>query len=204
MRYVNILSALLFVFVIWVIPVKSDELNFPVTFDFVNMEISDILKAISVNYNINIVPDKDVSGRFSIRLSSVPLKTALNSFLNANGFKISEKDNIFSVSVIKENPYIKIIDNKLTLHSDNIPINEILRAVSVQTNLNIITSQPLDIKITAHINNVDPLSGLIKILNENGLSITQDNNYIKVYPVKPKYNIVYDDEKDYIAIEAVN
>ncbi len=174
-----------------------------VNFNFEKMEISDILKSISRGYSINIIAEKDVTGIYSIHISGVQLKNALNAFLSANGFKLTEKDGIFLVSKIKENPYIKLLNNKLTVHCDNVAINEIIRNISVQTNLNITTAQPLDNKITAHINNAEPVECLIKILADNNLSVSLENNYYKIYLAKPKFSVVFDKESAKLSIESL-
>jgi len=203
MRVINLFLILIFFMLPYYSNAEQSEVSDKiVNFNFEKMEISDILKSISRGYEINIITEKDVTGIYSIRLSGVGLKNALNTFLSANGFKLSEKDGIFVVSKIKENPYIKLLNNKLTVHCDNIPINEIVRNISVQTNLNITTSQPLDNKITAHINNAEPVECLIKILADNNLSVSVENNYYKIFPVKPKFSITFNKAGGRISIDA--
>jgi type IV pilus assembly protein PilQ len=68
-----------------------------ISLDYMNANLSDVLKAISYSYDLNIVVTKDMSGTVSAKLNDLTLEDALNAILSINNYAFMRKGNIVYV-----------------------------------------------------------------------------------------------------------
>lgn len=68
-----------------------------ISLDYNNANLSDVLKAISYSYNVNIVATKDMSGKVSAKLNNLTLDEALNAILTINKYAFTRKGGIIHV-----------------------------------------------------------------------------------------------------------
>ena len=80
-------------------PAEEEELgtdNVP-SLEFIDIPITNILKALSKSYGINIVPRSEVKGNITINLQDVTLKEALEAVLKVGGYRYEREGNIIFV-----------------------------------------------------------------------------------------------------------
>jgi type IV pilus assembly protein PilQ len=68
-----------------------------VTLDFVSADISDVLKALSLQTHTNIVSGPDVKGAITVSLANVTLDQALNMISHISGFQYAKIGNTYAV-----------------------------------------------------------------------------------------------------------
>lgn len=168
--------------------------------NFTQTDIRDVLQAIAIQQNVNIVPDRDVTGPVDIHIKAVPLDDALELLCTTNGLTYSLVGNTYRISKVVENPFVRFVDNKLTIYSNNVDLRQILSSISRATGLSINTTKPIDAKITTYINDQPAESAIAKILFDNGFTFERENNVYTVSPVMPPYRIEYGQGK--VTVEA--
>jgi len=72
--------------------------NMMVDLDFVNTDIVQILKALALQANVNIVTSPDVAGRITVTLDSVSVKDALDIVTALGGVRYAKVGNTFVVT----------------------------------------------------------------------------------------------------------
>ena len=77
---------------------KKDYKGAPMTMDFVNAEVTNILRLIGEVSNLNIVWGPEVKGSFSMRLKDVPWDQALDLILDNNNLAKREQGNVVWVA----------------------------------------------------------------------------------------------------------
>lgn len=65
--------------------------------DAPNIEITQVLDEIARAAKVNIVSDQDVRGAVTVRFDSMPLASGLTTILEANGYTLEVRDNLFLV-----------------------------------------------------------------------------------------------------------
>ncbi|MDD5774161.1 MAG: secretin and TonB N-terminal domain-containing protein [bacterium] len=65
--------------------------------DFVDAEISDVLRILAEEFQLNIVAGTDIKGKVTVSFNNVTLDDALASILRVNGYDYVKKDNIIRI-----------------------------------------------------------------------------------------------------------
>lgn len=74
------------------------ELSSTVTLDFVNTDVVQILKALAMQANVNIVTSPDVAGKLSVSLGSIPLGQAMDLITTMSGVRYTRVGNTYIVA----------------------------------------------------------------------------------------------------------
>jgi len=83
--------------------VTDDFPKVNISLDLRDMEIIEALKYIATKANLNIIPTKEVSGRTSLMVESVPAKDVFDIILRSNNLAYEKKGDIYNV--MTENEY---------------------------------------------------------------------------------------------------
>jgi type IV pilus assembly protein PilQ len=73
-----------------------------ITLNIKDIDITEVLKFLSLKRRINVIAGKDVSGPVSVNLYDVPFTIALQAILRSNGFTYHQQDNIIFVTRVSE------------------------------------------------------------------------------------------------------
>ncbi len=76
-----------------------------ITVDFRNLEILDVIRIISREYDLNIIAGDDVQGKVTVSFRDVAVDEALENILLVNGYSYIKEDNVIrvvSLEVMKE------------------------------------------------------------------------------------------------------
>ncbi|MFH1562721.1 MAG: secretin N-terminal domain-containing protein [Nitrospirota bacterium] len=152
------------------IPPVSEVLPQFITVDFKDADINDVLRALASQQKVNIVSDEPLKGRVTIHLTKVPFDTGLMALLNAYGLTYTKEGIIYKVTkLVPKKPYTLSIERGyLTLDAKKVDINEILRAISLESGVNIVTDKSVAGEISIYLKNVPVEVGLERILRTGG------------------------------------
>lgn len=160
-----------------------------VSFDFKDADIKDVVRAIATQTGENIVADRDVQGRITVHLRDVPFEEALKILLEANGFTYEKRGNIYQVKklerVVEERPQtIKVVGERLTVDVKKMEITELLRRISREGRINIITDKGVAGTVDLHLDDVLLRTGLAAFLNAHGFTMTESEGIYRVSPME--------------------
>src|SRR4030042_965205 len=99
------------------IPVP-DSIKIPVL-DFKNTDIRDVLRALGMQYNVNIYLEPDVKGEISLYLVDISLKDAIDFIVKRQGYDFSVKTGIVTVFKPEEAPPQPPPKAKVIFHKEN-------------------------------------------------------------------------------------
>ena len=178
---------------------RHSTINFlggKLTVDVQNVNIKDLLKEISVLTSTSIVPDSKVEGEISGKLYQVDLDDGLHALLEGNGFQIVRHKNIYQVSM-GDNPsspakrpqgkasgssglYIDFSNGKLTLDASNCSLQEIIKAISEKSDMQIITYGTISGEISAKLRNAPLTKALALLLGGTMFTFVQKDSIILI------------------------
>lgn len=90
-----------------------------VSLDFVDADIRNVFKILSLKSGVNIVASPEVTGAISIQLDDVPWKQALDVILQNYGYAYEQKDNIIMVTTVDD---LKLRRENAALLADQEPL----------------------------------------------------------------------------------
>jgi len=159
------------------------------TLNYQQGEIKDILRAISLAEGANIITDRDVEGPITVYLKDVTLEGALEAITTPNGFTWDRENDIYRVRKIRENPYVRVRNGKVTIHADNIAIGPFIDAASRATGLNLSLTEPIQMNITTHLTDLPLEDGILQALRVNGLAVTKEGSVFRISPARAPVKI---------------
>ena len=172
------------------------------TLNFLQVSIREVLSALAMKREINIVMAQEVSGKISVHLYMVTLEEALEAITLAGGFSYHKRGNLYYVSkskktIVSPKPAkTKSIDERveiadqlsdeglMTLNFFQIGIREVLSALAMKREINIAMAQAVSGKISVHLYMVTLEEALEAITLAGGFSYHKYGNLYYVY--KPK------------------
>ena len=146
-------------------------------------DVRDVLRAIAMQYDVNIVPDSYVAGDITIHLQNAPFETGLRTLLEMNGFEYEKQDGMYLVHAkddVAESFKVSFQDGKLTVDAENTDVRQLLSEISKQANLNIVSESGLIGNVTAHLSDVPVEEALYALLAANGFMVDEDNGIYRV------------------------
>jgi type IV pilus secretin PilQ/predicted competence protein len=75
-------------------PIKKETL---MTLNFYQSDIQEVLSALAIQQNINIVTEQDIAGDITVHLYEVPFDTALGAICQSGGFRYYKQNNVYYV-----------------------------------------------------------------------------------------------------------
>jgi type IV pilus assembly protein PilQ len=153
-----------------------------ITFDFIDADVRDVLRAIGIQTGVNIVVDKSVEGTITVHLEKVSLTEGLNMMLKANGYTLEQRENYFFVKKMEKERRkdITATAERITLDVKNIPADELIRDVAIQSKINIVADQTVTGDITGILYNVPLERGLSSLLSANGFILKKSGGIYEV------------------------
>ena len=145
-------------------------------------DILDVLVEIARKAGINIVADKTVQGKVNIRLDRVPLDTALQTFLNANGFIMAKVEGIYRVSATEKAVPVtmNISEGLVSLDVEDADLGKLARQIAIQSGLNLIIFGSVREPVNARFNKILLDDALSLIFKGSRYSYKRDGNILMV------------------------
>ncbi len=70
--------------------------------EFREVDIKDVLRQLSKQYNLNIAFSKSIAGLVTVQLHNVTIDEALDSIITVNGFVYTKKEDVIKVTTVEE------------------------------------------------------------------------------------------------------
>jgi len=86
------------------------KLNEKISLEFRDADIKEVLSGLSTSYGINIVCDKEVQGKVSVKLEDVTVEEALKAILDISGYRYERRGSIIYVENISKGKISKIFN----------------------------------------------------------------------------------------------
>jgi type IV pilus assembly protein PilQ len=167
------------------------------TVDVQNVDIKEFLKELSTKTAVSIVPDAKVSGTLSGKLYQVPLDDGLRALLESNGFKVTKRRNIYQV--VTESPpaqsmpsprsrssssgsnfHVDFNNGLLTVDVTNGDLEDIIRAIAEQSDVEIVTYGSIKSEVNAKLNGIPLTEALALLLGGTRFTFVQKENVILI------------------------
>jgi type IV pilus assembly protein PilQ len=156
-------------------------LNGVLSADLSGESLSDVVRAIAEASGQNIVVRQGVEGPVRGLLTAVPLAAGLKTLMETNGFSVRERDGIYHIDRSGVSPpadgqaqgqsfWVEATDSTVSFEVTNAPIADILREVSVQSQMNLITYKQPEGQITARVSGVTPEEALTVLFRGTGIT----------------------------------
>jgi type II secretory pathway component GspD/PulD (secretin) len=171
------------------IPV-ADSMKVPVL-DFKNTDIRDVLRAIGMQYNVNIYLEPEVKGPISLYLTDIKVKNAIDFIVKRMGYAYIVENGI--VKVFKNEPpppakpaepavVFSVKSGLLTVDLKNIPAERVARLFTDSAGMNVVLDGTASKDITSHLVNVDVKRALKVLFESNGYDVKtiDDVHYVSM------------------------
>jgi type II secretory pathway component GspD/PulD (secretin) len=163
-----------------------DSVKVPVL-DFKNTDIRDILRALGMQYNINIYLEPDVTGPMSLYLVDIPVKKAIDFIIKRANFAYTVENNILKVykysAPLPPPPKKPAIifhshDGILDINVKGVSLHDVAQMFVDSAGLNVVIDGKIEKEISGYIKNLKPEKA-IKVLCETNdlLSSLSDGIY---------------------------
>jgi type IV pilus assembly protein PilQ len=150
--------------------------------DVKDADIQDVIRTISKGYNLNIILDKEVAGKVTVHLSSVPVIEGLQTLVRSIGLEIVKEGSVYRIrkATDEQRSVISFYKGKLTVDVQNVDVKDLLKDISAKTATSIVPDSKVQGKITGKLFQVDLDDGLRALLEGNGFQITKRKNIYQV------------------------
>lgn len=167
------------------------------TVDVQNVDVKEFLKELSSKTAVSIVPEAKVEGKITGKLYQVKLEDGLRALLEGNGFKVLKRKNIYQVlsgepssppsstrfqgsSASKSNFFVEYSNGMVSLDVSNGDLEDIIRAIAEQGDVEIITYGSIKCEINAKLNNAPLTEALALLLGGTRFTFVQKENVILI------------------------
>jgi type IV pilus assembly protein PilQ len=144
--------------------------NDKLTIDVQNVDVRAFLQELGSKTAISIVPDPKVTGKISAKLNQVSLDDGLRAVLEGNGYQVTKHRNIYQVSLSDQSSqsgqtpprssqyrtstgkadfYVDFSGGKLTIEVTNGDLEDVVKAISEQTGVQIVTYGSIKSEVNA-------------------------------------------------------
>ncbi|MBD3321671.1 MAG: hypothetical protein GF350_11305 [Chitinivibrionales bacterium] len=150
--------------------------------DVKDTDIRDVVRTISKGYDLNIIMDKDVTGKVTVHLSDVPIMEGLKTLVSSLGLEVVREGAVYRIRKASDEEVksIKYIRGKLTVDVLNMDVREFLKELSSKTAVSIVPDNNVEGKISGKLYQVDLEDGLRALLETSGFKVTKRRNIYSV------------------------
>ncbi|MBD3422075.1 MAG: hypothetical protein GF398_18335 [Chitinivibrionales bacterium] len=158
----------------------SDTVKAPVL-DFKNTDIRDILRALGMQYGVNIYLEPDVQGKISLYLMDVPVKSAIDFICKRSKFAYKIDNGIVKVYKYEEPAPPPPPEPPVVFHYENgvldidikdLTPHKLARLFSDSTQTNVVVEGQASKKITSRLTNLSPAKAIKVLYQSNGFDVS--------------------------------
>ena len=178
----------------------SNEDESKINFDFVDQEITDIVYAVSLAYDMSIICDDTVDGKASFRFNGTNFEDSANAFLLANKLYAYTENNTIVVSRIA----ISQKADRYSIHAQDVLPAAIFRKLAEKSSIPITFELLPSIPTSIHVENMT-VEQIVSIVMQSfsEYSVEFANNTVNIS--KQKYqNSVGSNQNGIVHIENIN
>ncbi len=171
------------------IPV-ADSIKIPVL-DFKNTDVRDILRAIGMQYNVNIFLETDVVGTLSLYLTNISVKNAIDFVVKRGNFSYMYEKGIVKVfkptalpppAAPKPSVVFHLHDGLLDIDAKGANAKDLAQMFVDSANINVVPDAKVDKQINVHVKGLKPDKALKVVFETNGFDVTVSDGLYYVSP----------------------
>jgi type IV pilus assembly protein PilQ len=173
--FTPVLLGVLFCFV----PVCAEK---PVTLDFVDTPIAEVVRLISLAYKTPVLVDDALDLKVTFHLDGVGVLDALTALCSAHGLELVQQESVFHVrraSVRGEHEF-SLRDTLVTLSVKDKEVGEFVREFALNSGLNILASPGLEGRITGELRSMPAEAAFRSIMSVHGFRVWREGAILRV------------------------
>jgi type IV pilus assembly protein PilQ len=146
--------------------------------DVKETDIGDAIRMISKGYGLNIILDREVTGKITLHLTDVPILEGLNTLAKSNNWELVKEGSVFRIRkpVEKESAIIRFSKDKLTVDVQNMDVLDFIKEISSKTAVSIVADNSLSGKVNGKLYDVSLDDGIKAILSGSGFGVSKKRN----------------------------
>jgi len=145
--------------------------------EFRGTPLREALDALSRPYGIDMWIDPGITGLLTLRLTDVDLNDAILFVIDNNHLAFERKHGVITIFPRAAEPpppvQVTYADRKLTVIADRTDLTEFAKALTEQSDFNILVESGIAGSISGHLDNAEFESGLRALLESNGFALEE-------------------------------
>jgi type IV pilus assembly protein PilQ len=154
----------------------------PVTLDFVDTPIAEVVRLISLAYKTPVLVDDALDLKVTFHLDGVGVLDALTALCSAHGLELVQQESVFHVrraSVRGEHEF-SLRDTLVTLSVKDKEVGEFVREFALNSGLNILASPGLEGRITGELRSMPAEAAFRSIMSVHGFRVWREGAILRV------------------------
>lgn len=154
----------------------------PVTLDFVDTPIAEVVRLISLAYKTPVLVDDALDLKVTFHLDGVGVLDALTALCSAHGLELVQQESVFHVrraSVRGEHEF-SLRDTLVTLSVKDKEVGEFVREFALNSGLNILASPGLEGRITGELRSLPAEAAFRSIMSVHGFRVWREGAILRV------------------------
>ena len=154
----------------------------PVTLDFVDTPIAEVVRLISLAYKTPVLVDDALDLKVTFHLDGVGVLEALTELCSAHGLELVQQESVFHVrraSVRGEHEF-SLRDTLVTLSVKDKEVGEFVREFALNSGLNILASPGLEGRITGELRSMPAEAAFRSIMSVHGFRVWREGAILRV------------------------
>lgn len=154
----------------------------PVTLDFVDTPIAEVVRLISLAYKTPVLVDDALDLKVTFHLDGVGVLDALTALCSAHGLELVQQESVFHVrraSVRGEHEF-SLRDTLVTLSVKDKEVGEFVREFALNSGLNILASRGLEGRITGELRSMPAEAAFRSIMSVHGFRVWREGAILRV------------------------
>lgn len=154
----------------------------PVTLDFVDTPIAEVVRLISLAYKTPVLVDDALDLKVTFHLDGVGVLDALTALCSAHGLELVQQESVFHVrraSVRGEHEF-SLRDTLVTLSVKDKEVGEFVREFALNSGLNILASPRLEGRITGELRSMPAEAAFRSIMSVHGFRVWREGAILRV------------------------
>ncbi len=150
--------------------------------DVKETDIRDVVRMISKGYDLNIILDKEVSGKVTVHLSDVPIMEGLRVLAQSNGLEVSRQGSVYRIrkATQEERSFVRYHGGYLTVDIQNVNVIDFIKEISSKAAVSIVPESNMEGKISGKLYQVPLDDGLRALLEGNGFKVRRRRDIYRV------------------------
>ena len=168
----------------WSAEQKLPERELPdkVSLDFVDAEIQEVARSVSLAYGVPVLVDGGVQARTTFHLDGVGLLEGLSTLCSTLGLEIFRDGSVLRIRKRMDHGenYFRITDSLVTLSVERRDVRDFIRDFSANTGLNVLVAPDISGEITGRLSSMPAETALRTILEIHGFRVRRDADCFRV------------------------
>ena len=160
-------------------PVRAEK---PVTLDFVDTPIAEVVRLISLAYKTPVLVDDALDLKVTFHLDGVGVLDALTALCSAHGLELVQQESVFHVRRARERGEheFTLRDTLVTLSVKDKEVGEFVREFALNSGLNILASPGLEGRITGELRSMPAEAAFRSIMSVHGFRVWREGAILRV------------------------